>query len=1330
MLTASNYQDLARLLPHISAEVLARRFAAQRYSDFKVSELRVILQFLRDKTDGGAENPHWNGRGLQGAKKELLVERVRAGLEWLKKSAGQLRESREMAARQQGAAQQQPAYPSYPQHPPSGSSQAGGSYPAYQSSYPNSAFPPPTASYNNYAGQVPYINNNSYNSQSTAYRSERKDQNGYPPPSSSYPNGFRPSQSTYTAPLCPSPSNDAQLAALLAHPNFQLQRSPYEQTVSVLASALLVPYPPHASNARCAVPFTIPPDRVSQLRRTRQSSALYSVSVRLFSLVTHAHAAWDKSYRVKVNAHEVAIAEPRKLNKTKKKGVELVRSLQLSEWCGQANYLEVEVVRQSYLVEMFRGAVVVELTAERSTDDVVELIRARQSALHAALHSPAAVKQELAPTPALRVWKPNPKRCAVCHGTKDLLRCSRCKNEWYCLAEGTRVTLANHTSIAIESICDTEATPVLSYDPKLGSCVQQRTQAPYLLRQGVKECVELVLEDGRKLVCTPDHRLMTRRGEVQVQHLTAADRVLVAPEGPLVGQTPIDDWTLTFPLTTPDQPSNVVHCRTTEPAGYRRCMAFARLLGCVVANGSSRPEADDTTTAPSVLHMSHKLDADSIVQDIATVLDIHASIVLITPPTTLTQTFAVSLPSSLTRVLRHFGCAPGKQLGQGVGLPPILLDTATPVDFIREAVAAMFGRYGSPPTLRREQPAATWTPVSFELSVADEQRAEAAQMLQSELLPLLSVFDIEGNFSETLCASEPSRANGWQLQVRLAASCTVKFADSVGFRHAVHKQQRLAVAAGYHRGVACRLEQQQRLVDATYVLHRAGGESSWLARRTHEAAVRLGRSEVLLSNVLDTAVQYMSAHAAAPFVDTAGDSLYKPIEAYVNDCGASHFFLPDSDKPTISTPPLTALPAWHLGVQGMRPVGARRTYDLSISHTHLFVANGCVAHNCGIEHQRDHWVTHRQQCHQPTEEQERERDAYEKHAAAAPSTPVAVSGGGGGGGGVVTLASNGRTRLRMPVKVERKDGGADVSVVGEDSDVEEDELAEVDTIVSLKDLLLQDRIKLAVKGRHCSHLPCFDLSTFLELSQQSGVWQCPICHRGVLWDDVVVDAEMNAVLSEVDEECMQIRVQPDGSYEPIDEQSKKKQKTEQQPAASRAHNNNGGRATAAGPAAKYTSFVAGPTSPLSVSPLSTPNSASSEGAIRSYPATNGHSSSSSSAALAAPQPFHLLRSTSPAVDFLDNVDAPQLSDPNLPSAASDSAAYDRQQYAYARRDGGDELYGNGGQPSLPSGAEPSSTYPMFAGQAGAQAAYLSGSSAQPPAVGGASVEDAIVIDDD
>jgi hypothetical protein len=45
--------------------------------------------------------------------------------------------------------------------------------------------------------------------------------------------------------------------------------------------------------------------------------------------------------------------------------------------------------------------------------------------------------------------------------------------------------------------------------------------------QGTKECIELVFDDGKKLVCTADHLLLTKnRGWVEAQHLVENDELM------------------------------------------------------------------------------------------------------------------------------------------------------------------------------------------------------------------------------------------------------------------------------------------------------------------------------------------------------------------------------------------------------------------------------------------------------------------------------------------------------------------------------------------------------------------------------------------------------------------------------------------------------------------------------------------------------------------------------------------------------------------------------------------------------------------------------------
>jgi hypothetical protein len=165
---------------------------------------------------------------------------------------------------------------------------------------------------------------------------------------------------------------------------------------------------------------------------------------------------------------------------------------------------------------------------------------------------------------------------------------------------------------------------------------------------------------------------------------------------------------------------------------------------------------------------------------------------------------------------------------------------------------------------------------------------------------------------------------------------------------------------------------------------------------------------------------------------------------------------------------------------------------------------------CGIVHQKEHWPAHRTSCTQPTPEQDAIREAHEKKAAQE-----------------AMLGKNGRTKLIMPVKVKHE--GAD----GLGENELEDGVEEVDTLVSLKCPLSLERYELPARGRNCAHLTCFNLETYLMFSQQSGIWQCPWCYKGLPCEEIEINLQMAAILRETDGEIAQIRVHPNGEYDPI-----------------------------------------------------------------------------------------------------------------------------------------------------------------------------------------------------
>ena len=236
----------------------------------------------------------------------------------------------------------------------------------------------------------------------------------------------------------------------------------------------------------------------------------------------------------------------------------------------------------------------------------------------------------------------------------------------YCLAEGTMITLADGTAVPIESMATDRAVPVLSYSTDSNACIVKDTMAPYLHRQGMKPCVELTLTDGRQLICTADHRVITARGEVQVQHLDhVTDRLLVGPTG--VTRAPVKD-TFTWSM-------NELDATLDSSKDLERMLALARLAGADVA--AAQP--------------THAFDRQAILADI---------------------TRACGSAEVTEALARQLSSLASSKVGE---LPAWVLDGSTPTVIVAEYLAARLGREAVAPTLVEDR----FTPIRVEKPTED-----------------------------------------------------------------------------------------------------------------------------------------------------------------------------------------------------------------------------------------------------------------------------------------------------------------------------------------------------------------------------------------------------------------------------------------------------------------------------------------------------------------------------------------------------------------------------------------------------------------------------------
>lgn len=99
----------------------------------------------------------------------------------------------------------------------------------------------------------------------------------------------------------------------------------------------------------------------------------------------------------------------------------------------------------------------------------------------------------------------------------------------------------------------------------------------------------------------------------------------------------------------------------------------------------------------------------------------------------------------------------------------------------------------------------------------------------------------------------------------------------------------------------------------------------------------------------------------------------------------------------------------------------------------------------------------------------------------------------------------------------------------EDADCE---IATTSLRVSLLCPLGKMRMQTPCRAFTCQHLQCFDASLFLQMNERKPTWNCPVCDKPALYDNLVIDGYFQEVLesSQLTSETTEIQLHKDGSW--------------------------------------------------------------------------------------------------------------------------------------------------------------------------------------------------------
>ncbi|HEX8072453.1 MAG TPA: aconitate hydratase AcnA [Pyrinomonadaceae bacterium] len=518
-----------------------------------------------------------------------------------------------------------------------------------------------------------------------------------------------------------------------------------------------------------------------------------------------------------------------------------------------------------------------------------------------------------------------------------------------CIAEGTPVLLADGTARRIEQMPSAGGAAVFGPTAagELGVALQAET-----MTQGVRECVALVLQDGRELVCTPEHEILCADGRwVRADELVPGqDRVVVGLDAPL-DEPGADEFG--YVLRAGD-----LRFTFAQSDERLRALAFARLLGHLLSDGSI------SAAGQGRMNVGQALDREAVLNDIESVTGKRPAATRYDE-----RKWTIVLPQELTAAVSALpGVRVGRRINQPATLPAFVLDEACPVALVREFLGGLFGADGWAPVLHRQgarAEAAVLEPPAFAQSAKPEHVGQLRALLD-ELVNLLNRCGVKTEGAKVYeyptrraASSYPAAQDGApRVEVRLSLPDGLSFVERVGFRYCVDKALRASAAAVYWRTVNKINEQRLWMAARLATRHAAEPVLSFARARRAVAAELVEREPAVFPHysLLEGHERFarLPRPAGRKFQPLHRDAcgFPSPVELF-RQIGARAWFAPlaargetDSARHYCAEKESLTLPTLALQVLARRAAGRRAVYDLAVNDLHAFVAGTVAVHNC------------------------------------------------------------------------------------------------------------------------------------------------------------------------------------------------------------------------------------------------------------------------------------------------------------------------------------------------------------------------------------------------
>ena len=551
-----------------------------------------------------------------------------------------------------------------------------------------------------------------------------------------------------------------------------------------------------------------------------------------------------------------------------------------------------------------------------------------------------------------------------------------------CFTVGTPISLNSGLSINIEEMENLNDN-VLGWSEKKNGMIPSKQLA--FMNKGIRDCVEVTFEDGRKITCTEDHPvLISDNTWVKVKDIELnSTKIKTSVSYPVMKlkdeMEECTGWKFEFG-------ARILETNTRKE--FMKSLAFARILGLLITDGSISAKGYGT------LYLGHILDVKQLVDDLELFCDINQK------KFESGNHYSVNIPSILMYdILEIKGLLRGRKINQPGTLPEFILDENCPRPIVREFLAGMFGGDGHTCVLGMHRGKRDiLSSVSFSKSKTYEHRASLQKMFE-DIQKLFAKCGIHNttiqNPKETSCSKKKFEAKdkadnsgrSFQLTLHLPIEQLIPFSEKVGFRYCCHKSQRLEAGVSYRRLREEVTRQHNWMVNRVNeitkfkeIKEKTPEKNVPTKKAILQAVDELKKTEGLLHEYAIPSTHDITDHLikgtefgkfTAKGFPTAEEFLEKigaldwfknesikclPSDDDVDDvdanAGADAALGGDDDDAGNYgvTRDCGSIPTMNLTVVSRIPVGPKQVYDISVEDTHSFLANGIVAHNCMVSH--------------------------------------------------------------------------------------------------------------------------------------------------------------------------------------------------------------------------------------------------------------------------------------------------------------------------------------------------------------------------------------------